>query len=369
MNSFSSRPADVVIVGGGIIGLLSARLLALQGLRVRLLEAGSIGTQSSWAGGGILSPLCPWRAPEPVTALCSLSQTLYPQLAAELFEETRIDPEWTRSGLVFVDSAEIAEGLAWCEQQAVETRLLPPDDLQALEPALSRAGAASLWLPAIAQVRNPRLLQALRASLVKLEVDLVELQQVTGFETSEGRVTAARTEKGWHAAERFVVAAGAWTAKLLAELGSTLPIAPVKGQMLAYAAAPGLLSRIVVSGDRYLIPRRDGVILAGSTVETVGFDKTTTEDAREQLTSFAERLLPPLRDAKILRHWAGLRPGSPSGIPYIGRHPQLHNLVLCAGHFRNGFVMAPASCQLLADLLLDRPTVLPPDPYTLDAAH
>jgi glycine oxidase len=214
------------------------------------------------------------------------------------------------------------------------------------------------------------LLRALRASLEQLGVTITEEQPVLAFETASGRVTAVQTESGSHAADRFVVAAGAWTASLLSDLTSPLPIGPVKGQMLAYGAAPGLLSRIVVRGDRYLIPRRDGVILAGSTVEaSAGFDRTTTDQAHAELAAFAQELLPPLRAAPVVRHWAGLRPGTPNGIPYIDRHPDLDNLVLCAGHFRNGFVMAPGSCRLVTDLVLDREAALPPEPYRLDASH
>ncbi|MBM4200015.1 MAG: glycine oxidase ThiO [Gammaproteobacteria bacterium] len=370
MNSIPAQAADVIVIGGGIIGLLTARMLAREGVRVTVIDAGRIGNQSSWAGGGILSPLCPWHTPEPITALCRLSQQMYPRLMASLHEETGVDPEWTRTGLVFVDCTETAQAIAWCEREAVEVHRTSPDALGTLEPWLSHPAGESLWLPSIAQVRNPRLLRSLRASLAQLGVALVEDQPVIAFETDSGRVTAVRTESGLHAADRFVVAAGAWTAKLLNGLTPALPIAPVKGQMLAYGTAPGLLSRIVVRGDRYLIPRRDGVILAGSTVEaSAGFDKTTTEAARAQLSAFAQELLPPLQDAAVLRHWAGLRPGTPTGIPYIDYHPTLQNLVLCAGHFRNGFVMAPASCHLLAELILNREPMLPPAPYRLDASH
>ena len=145
-------------------------------------------------------------------------------------------------------------------------------------------------------------------------------------------------------------------------------ISPVKGQMLLYAAKPDTLSNIVLDGDHYLIPRLDGHILAGSTVEENTFDKATTPEAQRQISDFALKLLPALKSYPLVKQWAGIRPGTPNGIPYIDRHPELSNLSINAGHFRNGLAMAPASAQLLADLILGRPTSVNPEPYRLDRA-
>jgi glycine oxidase len=166
-----------------------------------------------------------------------------------------------------------------------------------------------------------------------------------------------------------VLCTGAWTSDVLKawlpEFDMSLAIQPVKGQMLVFDAKPDTLSCMVLNDDQYLIPRRDGKILAGSTVEAAGFEKSPTRSAKQQLQEFATALLPALAQYPISHHWAGLRPGTPQGIPYIGRHPTVKNLSMNAGHFRNGLVMGPASAQLLADLLLARPTAINPEPYAI----
>ncbi|MFZ2311565.1 MAG: FAD-dependent oxidoreductase, partial [Methylobacter sp.] len=142
-------------------------------------------------------------------------------------------------------------------------------------------------------------------------------------------------------------------------------IFPVKGQMLLFDARPDTLKFMVLDGDQYLIPRRDGKILAGSTVEQDNFNKTTTAEARNRLNTFALNLLPSLKNFPVVKHWAGLRPGTEHGVPYIGKHPKISNLCINAGHFRNGLVMGPASAQLMVDLVLNRPTAVAPEPYKL----
>lgn len=211
-----------------------------------------------------------------------------------------------------------------------------------------------LWLPDVAQVRNPRLIKALRLALERMGVRIVEHTEVTGIVATEDRVERLDTTVGPFAAERYVVAAGAWSKKLLGKRGVQLDIKPVRGQMLLYRAQPGMLRHIILQNGTYLIPRDDGHILAGSTLEDVGFDKATTEEARVALHARALGMLPQLAQAEFIKHWAGLRPGSPGNIPIIARHPQMENLYLNSGHFRYGVTMAPASAQILANRLFNR---------------
>lgn len=166
------------------------------------------------------------------------------------------------------------------------------------------------------------------------------------------------------------MSAGAWTPGLMKQFFPMIKrnspaIAPVKGQMLLFQATPDTLKSIVLDADQYIIPRLDGHILAGSTVEDNTFDKVTTSEAKNQISAFAYKLLPVLKNYPLVNHWAGIRPGTPNGIPYIDRHPEINNLSINAGHFRNGLAMAPASAQLMVDLILDRPTSVDPEPYRL----
>lgn len=170
-------------------------------------------------------------------------------------------------------------------------------------------------------------------------------------------------EREWFSGQA-VVAAGAWSGDLLSDLGLNLPVAPVKGQMILYKREPDFLPAMVLAKGRYAIPRKDGHILVGSTLEHVGFDKTPTDAALASLKASAEGLLPGLADAEVVGRWAGLRPGSPEGIPFIGEVPEHPGLWLNCGHYRNGLVLAPASCELLKNLMLGEAPIVDPTPYS-----
>ncbi|MGE4405568.1 glycine oxidase ThiO [Pseudomonas sp.] len=353
-----------VVVGAGVIGLLSALRLAEAGGQVVLVEAGVTGREASWAGGGIVSPLYPWRYSPAVTALAHWSQDFYPQLGERLLAETGVDPQVHVTGLYWLDLDDGAEALAWAERHGRPLRSVPMDEARAAVPSLGGGYSRAVYMSGVANVRNPRLLQALREALQRLpNVRLVEQCPVTGFVRDGERVVGVQTEQGEMRADQVVVAAGAWSGELLATLGIELPVKPMKGQMILFKCSEDFLPSMVLAKRRYAIPRRDGHILVGSTLEDVGFDKEPTEDALESLKATAVELLPALADAQVVRHWAGLRPGSPDGVPYIGPVSGFEGLWLNCGHFRNGLVLAPASCQLLADLMLGREPVVDPAPY------
>ncbi|WP_340122420.1 glycine oxidase ThiO [Methylobacter svalbardensis] len=361
---------DITLIGGGIIGLLTAREFIKAGATVAIIDKNQLGQESSWAGGGILLPLYPWRQPDAITRLVLQSLKLYPALAAELTAETRIDPEWNPCGLLITKNPDMTAAVNWCDANAM---LCQPADAGFLN-SINTTPDQPLWLPGIAQARNPRLVKSLKQDLINKGATLIEHCELTAITLNNNRITAINTPSGQFAVNQLIIAAGAWTGQLFRQLFSVAidaapKIAPVKGQMLLFDALPETLKFMVLDDDQYLIPRRDGKILAGSTVERDDFNKTTTEEARDRLHEFAVNLLPSLKNFPIVQHWAGLRPGTEHGIPYIDRHPEIGNLYINAGHFRNGLAMGPASAQLMVDLVLQRTTQVAPEPYKLTGEH
>lgn len=355
-----------LVVGGGVIGLLSAYELIAAGRRVTLIEAAEqVGREASWAGGGIVSPLYPWRYSPAVTALAHWSQDFYPAFAERLRVDSGVDPEIHATGLYWLDLDDEDQALAWAALEGRNLVSSPLSEVYRHLPALGRHFNRAVHLPGVANIRNPRLIQALRAALLKMPgFRLLEGVAVDGLLREDGRVVGVCAGGESFRGSSVVLATGAWSADLLKEQGLQLPVEPVKGQMILYKCAPDFLPAMVLAGRRYAIPRRDGHILVGSTLEHVGFDKTPTSNALESLRRTAEQLLPALAEAPVVGHWAGLRPGSPEGVPFIGEVPGSEGLWLNCGHYRNGLVMAPASCRLLVDLMLGRAPIVDPTPYS-----
>lgn len=336
-----------IVVGAGALGLASAEALLMQGASVTVLERGNVGQESSWAGGGILSPLCPWDYPEVVTQLALRGAAKFADWAANLYSATGIDPQFQKTGMLVLPAFDKNRAMQWCEQHQVRCQ--------------EKDGG--LLLPEVAQARNPRVLQALRAHVAQLGGQIIEQCEVKEFVAEGDAITQLKTSRGDFSANRYVVAAGAWSKQVLANEASLLGIKPIRGQMLLFKFDTPPLQHILLQNDMYLIPRRDGHLLVGSTLEDVGFDKSTTTAARDMLWHRASVLLPALKTMPFIKHWAGLRPGSPSNIPTIGRHPRLENLYLNSGHFRYGVTMAPASVEMLLNEINGQPQALDNSPY------
>ncbi len=361
---------DCIIVGGGAIGLLSAHFLVARGMKVTLLEQGELARESSWAGGGIVSPMYPWRYPDAVNRLAIYGQQNYPEVLARLRDEIGIDPELLPSGMLMLDDPE-PEMWPWAERWSTRIeRLTSRAGLEVVQPGLDPRFEQGLWMPDIHQVRNPRLAKALAARARQTPgLTIREHAPVAGIVVEGERVGGVRLRDGQTLASGCVlVTAGAWTGQLMPEAcPAPAEIRPVKGQIVQFRTEPGTLTRMVMLDSRYLIPRKDGLVLIGSTLEFGEFDKRTTTEALEDLRASAIDLVPALADAPVVNQWAGLRPGTREGIPFIGECPAIAGLYVNAGQFRNGIVMGLGSARLVAELIAGETPFVDPEPYALGA--
>lgn len=355
---------NVLVIGAGVAGLSAGLALLARGHRVTVIDRGPVGGESSWAGGGILSPLQPWNYPEQVLALALPSMVGYEAWVRKIEAVSGRDAEFWRCGMRVFDVELPDEVIAWCARHELAAEVAPD------------AGARTLWLPNVAQVRNPRLVRAMCGALTSLGGRIYPECHVEHIAAERRLITEVQTTLGKLSADRVVLATGAWaelplTGSRVNEevyLSPVPNIRPIRGQMLLFKLAPGVLDTILYRNGLYLIPRRDGHVLVGSTLEDVGFDKSTDDATLRRLHVEAAELLPALRDAQPIRHWAGLRPGSPDNIPVIDRHPDFDNVYINAGHYRYGVTLAPASSELLADLIEGKVPAVDPAPYEWAAA-
>lgn len=351
----------IIIVGAGAVGLTSAIRLLAAGYRVTLLERGVVGQEASWAGGGILAPLCSWDYAEPVTRLAHRGMAMFGEAAQALQQHTNIDPEYQRNGMLVLPPFDMTHAKNWCAQHLFAAQTVnSPDYLPAHQPL---ENSRALLLPDVAQVRNPRLLQALRQRVAMLGGEILEQCEVQNFVPNGVQISALKTSRGEMSADGYVITAGAWSKQLLGEYALQLAVKPIRGQILLLKFDAPPLQNIVLQQDLYLIPRRDGHLLIGSTLEDVGFDKSTTQVARESLLARTRELFPSWKNVEPIAHWAGFRPASPDNIPTISRHPQLNNLYANTGHFRYGVTMSFASAELLQNEIEQRAQPIAMDAY------
>ena len=354
--------ADVIIVGGGVIGCSIAYHLAQAGVQVTVLERGEIGGEASGAAAGILRPWDESPEQNPLTNLSNAGLRLFPPLAETLRQETGIDIEFLRSGILRVALsdeeagrlraiAERAQGLLeWADTEA----------LRALEPRLAPA-RGGYYFPGLQQVNAGRLTQALAQAAEERGAVLRRGVAVTSLLAAGSRVRGVRSQEGRVTAGHVVLAAGSWTQAFGRQLGVSLPVRPVRGQMLAFASSP-TRHIILWEGNSVLIPKPNGFLFVGSTAEEVGLRKNTTAKVLAGLRRMAGTLVPSLSYAEVASTWAGLRPASPDGLPILGPVPGWEGVSVASGHFRKGILLAPITGRLIAQQLTRGETEIPLKP-------
>jgi glycine oxidase len=352
---------DCLILGGGVIGLSLAYELAGHNLRVSVIDRGAPGREASWAGAGILPPATNRPGDPPDLRLAGLSHELHAQWSAELRELTGIDNGYRRCGGIYV--ARDPEAAGQLDQQMTDWRRrdvrvepLTAEALHRLEPSLlpefdDQSNIAACHVPDECQIRNPRHLKALLMACARRGISVEAGVAAEDFQVRGGRIERVITSAGPLQASSVCLACGSWSASLARRLQLTLPVRPVRGQIVLLAGDRPVLSKIITEGSRYLVPRPDGRILIGSTEEEAGFDARPTAEGIAALVDFGRSLVPALGQLPIERSWAGLRPGSADGRPYLGRAAELENLYIATGHFRSGLQLAPATARLVGELI------------------
>ncbi|MDF2440887.1 MAG: glycine oxidase [Abditibacteriota bacterium] len=361
---------DVGIIGGGAIGLSCAWRLAQAGVRVGVFERGEIGREASWAAAGMLAAQCEAAHHPPAGAqsildarhamfdLCLQSRALYPAFAQELFEASSIDIELSlRSAPAALSSAE-----EWREPGILYVQRQPDEWAQnafaqqneaghIVQSAPDFAGHNALWLPDEGQVNNRRLVEALRLACERSGVLIHQAEPVQEVHRRDGR--AATIETPGHSAlcDKVLLCAGAWSHDTLRLPPECLPpVRPLAGEMIAVQAGR-IVDRVIYSDGVYMVPRRNGTLLNGATMEERGFDKSKSEATRTHLLQSACGMVPELAHCEIVEHWAGLRPASVDGLPILGATP-VPNFYVATGHGRNGILLTPITAHLLVESIL-----------------
>jgi glycine oxidase len=358
---------DVIVIGGGIIGLSVADRLAREGVGVTLLERGVCGREASWASAGILKPSNPNKR-GPMQQLQRASLEMYPDYCADLQERTGIVPQYARCGSMELLFDDQRYRMALSEQRAgdqqglrmpdgrPEWEVITADEACQIEPSVSGDCLGVLLGRFSAQVRNPRLLRALVAACKSGGVRVREQTPVRELVVEGDRVTGAVTEDGSVAGALVILCAGAWSGEIDTRAGVQISTHPVRGQIVLLDAADvagGRFTRIVDRKECYLAPRSDGLVLVGSTVEPeAGFDRRTTAAGVHKLMQRALTLVPGLANAQVMGMWAGLRPGTPDRRPYIGPVPAFDGLIAATGHYRTGLALAPVTAEIVADFVV-----------------
>ncbi|HJZ70030.1 MAG TPA: glycine oxidase ThiO [Blastocatellia bacterium] len=343
---------DVIVIGGGVIGCSIAWRLAQSGLKVALFERDRVGCEASRAAAGMLSLQGEAQAPGPFFDLCLRSRSMYRAFAEELTEASGIDVEYKDEGTLFVvlggeNEVQRTKWAAWQLEAGLRLEHVSANQIHKIEPAVTKSAPRAIFLPDEHQVENRLVMDALEVAMERAGVELIEGAAVTALTTARGKVTGVVSAGQRFDAGAVIVAAGSWSSELLAPLGMHVKVIPARGQMVALKGEICPISRVIHSSRVYVVPRHDGRVLIGATVEYAGFEKAVTAEGISHLLTAAIEVVPQLKEFEIVESWSGLRPDTIDHLPIIGTSG-IENLWLSTGHFRNGILLAPITAAMIA---------------------
>ena len=358
---------DVIIAGGGIIGLAAARELALSGHSVLVLDRGNTRDAASWAAAGMLAPQSEADEPNPFFDLCLASARLYHEWADRLHEESGIDPEYADSGLLCLASTENAlcrlqRVMQWQTAAGLTAEILSAEDVRRLEPGITLPIVGALHLPAECHVTPRQVLDAVTGACAVKGVEIRSGVHVTEILHRKDRVIGVKTVTERIEARCVIVASGVHTPEIEG-LVPPIPVVPRKGQILSLMARPVAFQKMIRWEQGYMVQRRSGELVVGATNEDAGFDRSITPAGIGGLLEQAQRISSSLGGLPIHEMWTGLRPATPDGFPIIGKSG-IEGLLYATGHYRNGILLAPITAACVAALVENRPAPVDLKPYS-----
>ncbi|HUF05742.1 MAG TPA: glycine oxidase ThiO [Aridibacter sp.] len=356
-----THTSEVLIVGAGVIGLSIARALKKRGVgKITVVDRSSPGREASYAAAGMLAPQAEADSPDAFFRFCTESNHMYSRFAKELFEETGIDIELDDEGTLFLaftdeDLLELSRRFEWQIAAGMRVEHLTAAETHKLEPFVSPDSLGSLFFPDDRQVENRALLRALLEFAARNGIETLPDTEIAGIAETKESAEARSSDGRRFEAGTLVVAAGSWTSLIdgTSPAAGIPEIKPVRGQMIAFEAARRFFSKIIYSHRGYIVPRKLGRILAGSTTEDAGFDDRTTDEGVETIRENAVEISPSLANLKIADRWSGLRPYCTAKHPFIGSVPGKKRTYAAVGHYRNGILLAPLTAEIVSMKIAD----------------
>jgi glycine oxidase len=359
----------VIIIGGGIIGASIAWRLARESVAVTILERAQVGREASWAAAGMIAAQSETQGPGAFFDLCLKARDFFATTIETLRADSPVDPEYDDAGILQVafDGAqrdELQQLARWQIDAGGSVEELSGEAARKLEPALSLEVIYALHLPLDRRTDNRKLTQAYATAAVAKGAIIIEGASVDAVVIAKGRASGVRTHDGAvHPADLVINAAGAWSGQIGGLEADRLGMIPVRGQMLCFDTSPGSLTNSIFTPYGYVVPRRDGRIIAGSTLDEAGYDKSVTLAGIEKISRDALATVPGLSAMRFREAWAGLRPASKDRLPVLGPSPSVPNVLYATGHYRSGILLSAITGQIIADLAMDRAPIVDLAPF------
>lgn len=360
----------VIVIGGGIIGASIAWRLARERSEVVVLERARLGREASWAAAGMIAPQAEAQAAGVFFDLCLAAHRVFDATVDRLAAEAGVDPEYDPHGILYIaldagERAELQARARWHREAGATVEELSGAEARQIEPAISPETLYALHLRDNRRVENRKLTQAYVAAALKAGAQFREAVRADAITVTGGKATGVRLHDGTAIdADLVIVAAGSWSHHIRGLEADRVVLHPVRGQMLCFETRAGILTPAVFSMRAYLVPRRDGRILAGSTMEEAGYNQTATLGGIEKIARGALAMVPALGELPFREAWAGLRPATEDLLPVIGHSPSVANVIWATGHYRSGILLSALTGEVVADLIAGRAPSIDLTPFS-----